>query len=630
MGIFSRFKTFRDDEAGNAMMLTAAGIFPLIGVFGGGLDLSRTYLAQARIQQACDAASLAARKELGGAVIANGNIPANITSKADRYFDINFREGMYGTSNANFAIAAGSETRIDGEASVEVPTTLMKVFGHDRIDVEVTCSSDLNLPNIDVMLVLDQSGSMKGARIMDLRSAVLTFYDEIMAAKPATSRVRIGVVPYSGAVNVGDVLTAQNVDFLADAHVYQSREAKFKKVSNNDGVDEGDTIDLGTSTDLLPRSPVQLGSTNDAHYHWNKNNAKKKKPECLAYAGTYQVNGETWEISNPKWLGNYWKKFPNDQKAACQAHVKRTRVATSSDVKPETFKTVFDYYHYRPFVRDTSQFKRGNAVTLPTGTKGADVTTSWNGCIEERQTAAVTNFDPIPASALDLDFELVPSAAIPESQWKPMWEGITFDRGGPNELKSNEDKSTRGYNCPDRARELREYPLSGKSRNTDFENYINSLSPRGGTMHDIGMLWGARFISPNGIFAADNASAPNGDAIARHIIFMTDGEMGASPSNTTAYGNYDMDGRFAGFKGSGSWSENELAVIHNARLDALCKRIKNANITIWTVAFELPLNKHTKGCATGNERAFTADNKAQLEERFRQIAGNIAELRLVQ
>src|SRR3546814_16889703 len=40
------------------------------------------------------------------------------------------------------------------------------------------------------------------------------------------------------------------------------------------------------------------------------------------------------------------------------------------------------------------------------------------------------------------------------------------------------------------------------------------------------MAWGARLISPTGLFASDNAKAEKNDRpISRHILFMTDGEM---------------------------------------------------------------------------------------------------------
>ncbi len=90
-----------------------------------------------------------------------------------------------------------------------------------------------------------------------------------------------------------------------------------------------------------------------------------------------------------------------------------------------------------------------------------------------------------------------------------------------------------------------------------------------------------------------------------------------------------MDERFAGRAPSGTWSEAALARIHEERLDAVCRSIKNKNVTIWTLSFTLPLNEHTRGCATGDSRAMQADDQEQLISRFRTIATSIAELRLV-
>lgn len=625
MGNSGFLARLRRDERGNTLALVAAGVLPLIGVVGGGLDASRMYLAKSRLQQACDAAALAARKELAGSSITGGTIPSAIDNKARRYFDINFTPGMYGTQNSDFELAAGSATRMDGSASVEVPTTLMKVFNFDKIDIAVTCSADLNLPNIDVVLVLDQSGSMDGQRIADLKEAVLAFYDEVMAAKPANARVRIGVVPYSSAVRVGQVLYAKNPNFIANSWVYQTREAESETVVDQPAEPGGWEL-YSDGREWLPRDKSNLNSSNTSHYRW-KTNDSGDDANCNAYDGTYNVSGEQWVIGNDDYYKNIWSDGNSNWRGACQGSVKRYRY---KEGKPATYKQQWRYKHLSKTM-DTSVFKTfAKTTTIGTGSKGGNTTSTWNGCIEERATVAATNFDPIPAGALDLDFELVPQAGNPDTQWKPMWPQITYNRTtGPDPQYYDSARSTRGFSCPTIARTLREYPLSGGMRNSDFENYINSFDANGGTIHDVGLIWGARFISPNGIFASDNATAPNGDPIARHIIFMTDGAMAPPPSHLVAHGNYDMDGRLAGFK-SGGWSESELALIHNARLDALCTRIKNKNITIWTVAFELPLNAHTRGCATGNSRAFEANNKAQLVQKFRDIAGSIAELRLVQ
>src|SRR3546814_4052597 len=53
------------NEAGNTLAIVAAAIFPLAGMIGGGLDMSRLYLAKHRLQQACHAGALVGRKAMG-------------------------------------------------------------------------------------------------------------------------------------------------------------------------------------------------------------------------------------------------------------------------------------------------------------------------------------------------------------------------------------------------------------------------------------------------------------------------------------------------------------------------------------------------------------------------------------
>ncbi len=612
------------DQTANTLAMAAASVIPLLGVVGGGVDMSRTYLAQSRLQQACDSATLAARKKLAGDVITNGNVPNEIRQTADRFFETNFTDGMYGTSNQTYTLTAVDQTRMRGDASVVVPSTIMKIFGFEQIPVSVECTAELNLPNIDVVLVLDMSGSMNNSRMNALRAAVFSFYDEMMGVAPAGARIRIGIVPYNGAVNPGAMLMAENPGFIADSFLYQSRDIETEQVQTDPGSPETEEL-VSDRREALTRETSNLSSNVVNDYRW-KTNDSSDSSRCNAYDGEYTVGSERWVIFNDDYYGNAFSNGDSKYRGACIADVRRYRKVAAV---PPTYETRFKQYIYREKRFDTDVFKTFTSVNTPTGTRGANVSSRWNGCIEERKTVSARNFDPIPAEALDLNIDLVPNPFDDDTQWKPMWPQITYDRGGRNELRTTDNKSTRNFNCPAETRRLTEYKLEGGARNRDFESYINGLRSGGGTMHDIGMLWAARIISPEGIFAADNTDAPNGEAIARHIIFMTDGEMGANPASTTAYGNYDMDGRLMGFKGRGSWTENETIPINNARLDAICDSIKNKNITNWTVSFELPLNTHTRGCASGTARAFTADNSRQLSDAFRRIASSIAELRLI-
>lgn len=661
-------RLLRDTRA-NTLAIAAAAVVPLIGVIGGGVDASRMYMAKSRLQQACDSATLAARKKLGADNLQNGTIPADVRQTADNFFDANFQTGTYGTTDTDYTLSVASGTQMDGAARTRIPTTLMAVFGFEEVAIDVKCSADLNLPNIDIVLVLDNSGSMRGSRIVALKDAVFAFYDEIMAVKPDDSRVRIGIVPYSGGVNVGDMVMELNSDYIADRWTYQSREPKYRNEVVDFGTPGGREL-ISDRFEWIPKESTNLSSSDfsgnaaDNDYRWRSNASHPlwAENDCENnYPGSYQVNGYTWVISNLTFYPSAWGNSGSvEWRGACYGRVQRYRIVAP---RATTFRQVFDYYEYKPIVFDTSLFKQGGVVTetfayvdgnrvpMPTGSQGASTAPSrWNKCIEETTTVAATNFNPIPAGANDLNIDLVPRASDPDTQWRPMWPELGYRRQGPAAevvIQSQVDnppllerfplsqplyQPVRG-NCPSaRAWPLQEYDLAGSARNRDFSDRINAMTAIGGqyTMHDLGMIWGGRVISPDGIFASTNASAPNGEPISRHVVFMTDGLTEVWTGVTHSYGNYNMDGRFAGFAADGTWDPSDLLPIHNARLAAVCSQIKNKNITMWTITFGLPQNTNTRNCASGNNRAFEADDRDALISNFRQIATNIAELRLVQ
>lgn len=150
----------RRDIAGNTLALLAAGLFPLLALVGGGIDMGRNYLAQTRLQQACDAGTLAARKKLGTQVVIDGNVPADVVTIGNRFFNLNYRSGAYSTTDRSFQMTLQPDYAIKGNASVTVPTTIMQVFGYDKLDLSVECEAQLTFANTDVMFVLDTTGSM--------------------------------------------------------------------------------------------------------------------------------------------------------------------------------------------------------------------------------------------------------------------------------------------------------------------------------------------------------------------------------------------------------------------------------------------------------------------------------------
>ena len=161
------------------------------------------------------------------------------------------------------------------------------------------------------------------------------------------------------------------------------------------------------------------------------------------------------------------------------------------------------------------------------------------------------------------------------------------------------------------------------SDRSSFNTYIQSLQPLGGTYHDAGMVWGVRLLSPDGMFADDNSTAPNNRPISRHIVFMTDGQMAPN------MGNLSFQGYEWLMKRVGGTSDSNLTTRHDNRFAQLCERAKAKNITVWVVSFGVSLNSSLTNCATPG-KAYQANNAAQLNENFQAIARQISKLRLSQ
>ena len=128
------------DRAGNTMALIAASIAPMLAMVGGGIDMGRSYLAQSRLQAACDSGVLAARKRLGSAVVADGIVPDAVADTGNNFFNLNFRAGTYGTENRAFEMTLEEDYSISGVASVDVPTTIMQIFGYSNMPLTANCT----------------------------------------------------------------------------------------------------------------------------------------------------------------------------------------------------------------------------------------------------------------------------------------------------------------------------------------------------------------------------------------------------------------------------------------------------------------------------------------------------------
>lgn len=587
----------RDKRAATLPMMAAATI-PMIGMVGGAVDMSRAYLVKTRLQQACDAGALAARR-----VMANATLEQSDKDEAAKFFNINLPDGAYGTEGRTFAMAdvleAGAPTgRVRGTASVTVPTTLMRVFGKEEIALAATCDAELNISNNDIMFVLDVTGSMNcaaadttstcsnnggtektNARIKALRTAVVEFYDTMAAAARGDAILRFGFVPYSSGVNVGKLLPS---DYLVSNWTYQSRVPNMYRATG--------TSTSNTSSTSMTKS--------------NCNNYGNKNPVEID-TGDNTFTRITYESS---WVG---------KTDTCNMTETRT------DYTKDDTGSYFRNWSYKPVSYDVSAFKTNGSITTRTGSNGSSVTSTWQGCIEERDTVAQATFSAIPANAYDLDIDLIPNSDT--TRWRPNWEDVVFNRNTSSNSLADEitdtNRSHISATCPKAARKL------AVMTHDDVYNYVNAsdFKANGSTYHDFGMIWGGRLLSPTGIFAGENATAANGKPINRHILFMTDGALQPSTTVYGLYGYERLDRRITG----GVPSNGDLTNRHLSRFSAMCDAIRAKNITIWVVAYAQTMTTELQNCADPG-KAFYASDDAQLRAQFQLIAQQIAELRLAQ
>lgn len=652
--LWSFLRSLLHDRTANTIAIAAAAMIPLLAMVGGGVDASRYYMAASRMQAACDAGALAARRAME-----NDTFTGTHRNIGLAFYDQNFEQGMFGLVNGTRDYTSDGNGTVNGTASGTLPTSIMGAFGYESFQIEVACSADINISNSDIMFVLDTTGSMacrpdgsscdsgSGSKIVALRSAVMNFYDTVEAATSATAQVRYGIVPYSRQVNVGFSIPTQ---YMATRNTYQSRVARFEEQFTfipGNGVEVGDTIVISDQWEWLPRSTSNFGSTNTDHYRFRTSGTTERtlaQTFCwTTLPGTYTVNGQTWQVfTGTQYYTGVWSGGSSNNRGGCSGRVRKTKIATSADVIPDQTirNVVWKDWVYCPVDTDDATpcdvsnpadspagwesvdlttLYDDNRIQLPIGNQGAMQTVTWDGCIEEPTTVLTDNYSPIPAGAYDLDINLVP--ATEEQRWKPALYNAVWKRedGSTNTISwlyQTGDEGRPGYNCPRAAIRLTEIDR------TSLQTYVNNLFASGNTYHDIGMLWGARFISPRGLFAADNASAPNGDAIARHIVFMTDGEQ---VNNIEDYANHGTE--FWDRRITGNGSSSLLTSRRAARLQAICRAARQENITVWVVAFGTALTQNLIDCASPG-RAFQANDAQTLNDRFQEIAQKIAALRL--
>ncbi|HOO50114.1 MAG TPA: pilus assembly protein TadG-related protein [Alphaproteobacteria bacterium] len=194
-------------QTGAATAVAFALIIPVVvGSAGMAVDMSMAYMVKKRLSHAIDAAALAA------AAVANTD--ADVTAKVNQFFHQNYPSYKIGaTYDLNVQII-GEDIAVDVKADYN--TSFSRLLGVDKLTVDASTRVTREILGLEVAMVVDVTGSMSwNGNIETLKTASNAFLDTLCKDSSCSSLVKVGIVPFSAAVNVGPYGLGKNPDGTA-------------------------------------------------------------------------------------------------------------------------------------------------------------------------------------------------------------------------------------------------------------------------------------------------------------------------------------------------------------------------------------------------------------------------------
>ncbi len=185
-------RRLRSDEGGGTAIIFALSILPLVAGAGMAVDGLYAFMVRSELGHAVDAAALAGARAFYD--------PTRDT-QVEQFFRANFRGGV---PVEPLTISADEASGIVSvSAAATAPTHLMKLFGFDSVRVEASAAAQImGAGGMEMALVLDVTGSMKGSKLQSLKAAASDLLDTLYRDKETVKDLWVGVVPFAGRVNI--------------------------------------------------------------------------------------------------------------------------------------------------------------------------------------------------------------------------------------------------------------------------------------------------------------------------------------------------------------------------------------------------------------------------------------------
>ena len=188
-------RTVRDRRGVTAVAfaITFAVLAPMsLGIF----DVYTMTEQHGKLQDALDAATLYAARS-------NAFTTADVNTVGQKALTANLQliSGASLQSSSFTLVSNNGDTKVVATAAVTLPAYAPMEFSHQP----VTVNSEVTRPgnNLEVAMVLDNTGSMSGSPMTSLQSAANQLIDLVVSDTQTPYYSKLAIVPYSNSVNAG-------------------------------------------------------------------------------------------------------------------------------------------------------------------------------------------------------------------------------------------------------------------------------------------------------------------------------------------------------------------------------------------------------------------------------------------
>lgn len=614
-------------QRGNVAMIFALALPALVLMTLGGVDIHRASTVRVNLQDALDAATLAAARSsytTDAELTAVGL--AALKANLQAYPDITLRE-----DRTTFTL--NSEQVVIASSVVDVKTLVANIFlppygqfMDDKLPVGAHSEVNRSSKNLEVALVLDITGSMSGSRITALKDAANDLVDMVVQDLQTPFYSKMSIIPYSMGVNLGSYANTARGALTGGRTI---SGASWKT---------GTARSISTITQASPGVITTTANHGYAtgNFVWISGVNGMTQLNDRAYR-VVKVNNTRFSLQ--RWNGSAWAAVATRSSDGFNSYssggtIQPCQVSDCSVVVTANGHGLTNGdYVYISGVNGMTQINNG--TTVP-GYQVANVTTNtysigYNGASWGAYSSGGTSwcgqnqcqyrvFINADGNLRRLESSTCVSERTGTNAYTSTY--VSTSKVGLNYPASTNNRN--GNSCPES--ELR--PLTS-SRST-LHTLIDDLEIGGSTAGQIGMAWGWYTISPsfNAMWPSSSAGALNDDDIVKSVIFMTDGEF------NTPYCSGVIASDAA--SGSGSNSDHINCAATNgdpfAQTLALCTAMKAQGIIVYTVGFSVAAGGQAANlmasCATGPDYAFLPASGADLSDAFKAIGRDITRLRI--